>query len=102
MALQQTGPRSAVAFAIGLTIASDLRGAAVVTRITASSRTDCAVVEAELTPAGRVRSARITKSAGTRFDRRALAFVKTRRYPVPKGNTKVLYLSVGVCPHELR
>ena len=93
--------RFVVAFAIGPAMVSNLAAAAP-TKTTAAPRADCAMVEAVLARDGHVKSARVTKSAGALFDRRALAFVKTRRYPVPKARTKVLYLSVAVCRHELR
>ena len=90
------------AFAVSLGIVPSLAIAAAPSPPTWAPRTDCAVVEAVLTPEGRVKSARITRSAGADFDRRALAFVKARRHKVSKGNKRVLYLSVAVCPHELR
>jgi TonB family protein len=62
----------------------------------------CAIVEAVLAQDGHVESARITKSAGKDFDRKALAFVKKHRYPVPKEKSEdgKLYATEAVCPHE--
>jgi TonB family protein len=94
--------RSGIVLVLGLAFAPNPVSAAAPTRTPTAVRSDCAMVEAVLTPDGHVRSARIAKSADTQFDRRALAFVKARRYAVPKENTKPLYLSVAVCLHELR
>ena len=64
----------------------------------------CAIVEAVLTPEGRVESARITKSAGKELDERALSLVKDHRYPTPKdrGKSGKLYLTESVCAHDGR
>jgi len=94
--------RSGIVLVLGLAFAPSPVSTSAPTRTPTAVRSDCAMVEAVLTSDGHVKSARIAKSAGTQFDRRALAFVRARRYAVPKKNTKPLYLSVAVCPHELR
>lgn len=60
------------------------------------------VVEAMLTPDGHAEWARVVRSAGADFDRKALDFVKARRYRVPKNNRKEFVLTVTVWPHEIR
>ena len=76
--------------------------AAAPTRTPGASCTNCATIEAVLTPDGHVDSAQVVRSAGADFDRKALAVVKARRYAVPTNNTQKLHLTITVWPDEIR